>query len=74
MEDGCLVGQNYAHVSSEGLHILTDEDSVLLSLIPIDLKTSCEVKNRVLEDSRRTDRILLLGQLWWWSIGGSLWP
>ena len=62
---GYLVGQDYAHVSSESLHILADEDAVLLGLIPIDLKTSCEVKHRVLEDNGRTDRILLLGWLWW---------
>ena len=33
MEEGCLVGQDCAHVSLEGLHILADEDSVLLGLI-----------------------------------------
>ena len=32
MEDGRLVSQDYGHVSSEGLHILADEDSVLLGL------------------------------------------
>ena len=72
MKDGRLVGQDRAHFSSEGLHILADEDAVLLSLIPIGLKTSCEVKHRVLEDSGRTDRILLLGLLWWWWMGGSM--
>ena len=73
MEDGCLVGQDCAHVSSEGLYILADEDSVLLGLIPIGLETSSEVKHRVLEDSGRTDRILLYTRLWWWWMGGSLW-
>ena len=42
-KDGCLVGQDYAHVSSEGLHILADEDSVLLGLILVGLETSSEV-------------------------------
>ena len=73
MEDGRLVGQDYAHVSSEGLHILADEDSVLLGLIPVGLEKSCEVKHRVLEDSGRTDQILLLGRMRWWWVGGSLW-
>ena len=43
MEDGRLVGHNGAHVSMEGLHILADEDSVLLGLIPVGLETSSEV-------------------------------
>ena len=41
--DGRLVGQDCAHVSSEGLHILADEDAVLLGLILIGLETSSEV-------------------------------
>ena len=72
-KDGCLVDQDYAHVSSESLHILADEDAVLLGLIPVGLKTSCEVKHRVLGDNGRTDQILFLGWLWWWWMGGSLW-
>ena len=39
-KDGRLVGQDCAHVSLEGLHILAHEDSVLLGLIPVDLETS----------------------------------
>ena len=62
MEDGRLVGQDCGHVNSEGLHILADEDSMLLGLISIGLEMSSEVKHRVLEDNRRTDRILLLGR------------
>ena len=42
-KDGLLISQDCAHVSSEGLHILADEDSVLLGLIPINLETSSEV-------------------------------
>ena len=48
MEDGRLVGQDRAHVGAEGLHILGDKDSVLLSLIPIGIKTSREVDHRIL--------------------------
>ena len=66
MEDGRLVVQDCAHVSSKGLHILADKDSVLLGLIPVGLETSREVNHRVLEDSGRTDRILLLRRLRWW--------
>ena len=42
-KDGRLVGQDYAHVSSKGLHILADEDSMLLGLIPVCLEKSSEV-------------------------------
>ena len=59
-KDGGLAGQDFEHVGPEGLHILADEDAILLGLIPIGLETGYEVKNRVLEDSGRTDRILLL--------------
>ena len=81
VEDGRLVRQDCAHVNSEGLHILADEDAVLLGLILVGLETSCKVKHRVLEDRGRTDPILLLGWLWllwtggglwWWWIGGGL--
>ena len=47
-EDGHLVGQDDAHVGTEGLHILAYEDSMLLGLIPVGLETSNEVKHRVL--------------------------
>ena len=33
LENSGLVGQNCTHVSAKGLHILCDEDSVLLGLI-----------------------------------------
>ena len=42
-KDGHLVGQDCVLVSSEGLHILADKDSVLLGLIPVGLETSSEV-------------------------------
>ena len=71
-EDGRLVGQDHAHVSSEGLHILTKEDPVLLGLILVGLETSGEVKHWV-EDSGRTDQILPLGRLGWWGMGGRRW-
>ena len=48
MKDGRLVGQDGAHIGAEALHILADEDSVLLGVIPIGLKTSSEVEHRVL--------------------------
>ena len=38
-----MVGQDYGHVNSEGLHILADEDSMLMGLISIGFETSSEV-------------------------------
>ena len=40
VEDGRLVMHDSAHVDVEGLHILADEDPVLLGLIPISIKSS----------------------------------
>ena len=45
---GRLVGHDDAHVGTEGLHILTDEDIVLLGLILVSLETSNEVEDLVL--------------------------
>ena len=42
-KDGRLVGQDCAHVSLKGLHILAAEDAVLLGLIPVGLEKSSEV-------------------------------
>ena len=36
------------HVGAEGLHILVDEDSVLLGLIPVGIKSSSEVLHLIL--------------------------
>ena len=48
MEDGCLIVHDGAHVGAEGLHILANEDSMLLGLIPVCIKTSNEVLHLVL--------------------------
>ena len=47
-EDGHLVMHDGAHVGTGGLHILADEDPVLLGLIPVGIKSSSEVLNLVL--------------------------
>ena len=62
-----------SYVGAEGLHILADEDSVLLGLIPVGLETSSEVEHWVLQDMGRTGRIVFRGWLWWWGMGGGLW-
>ena len=72
-EDGHLIVHDGVHVGAEGLHILADEDLVLLGLILVGIKTSGEVLYLVLWSSRRTDRVLLPGWLWWWWwLGGRL--
>ena len=48
VEDGRLVGHDSPHVSTEGLYILANEDSVLLGLIQVGLETSSEVEHLVL--------------------------
>ena len=48
LENSGLVGQNCTHVSSKGLHILCDEDSVLLGLIPERIKAISKGEHRVL--------------------------
>ena len=48
VEYGHLLVHDGAHVGSEGIHILADEDSVLLGLIPVCIKSSSEVLHLVL--------------------------
>ena len=47
-EDGRLVVHDCAHFGSECIHILADEDPMLLGLIPIRIKSSNEVLHLVL--------------------------
>ena len=47
-ENGRLVSQDDTHVSSEGLHILGNEDSVLLGLISESIEALSEGEHRVL--------------------------
>ena len=71
-EDGRLVVHDYVHVGPECIHILADEDSVLLGLVPVSIKSSSEVLHLVLHFSGRTDRVLLWRWLWWLGLGGGL--
>ena len=47
-EDGHLVVHECAHVGLEFIHILANEDSILLGLIPVRIKSSSEVLHQVL--------------------------
>ena len=47
-EDGRLVVHDCAHVGPECIHILADEDPVLLGLILVRIKSSSEVLHLVL--------------------------
>ena len=48
LENSGLVGQNSTHVSAKGLHILCNEDAVLLGLIPECIKAISKGEHRVL--------------------------
>ena len=48
LKNSGLVGQNYTHVSAKGLHILCEEDSMLLGLIPECIKALSKGEHRVL--------------------------
>ena len=54
-EDGRLVVYDCAHVDPECIHILVDDDPVLLGLIPIRIKSGGEVLYLVLQCSGMTD-------------------
>ena len=71
-EDGRPVVHDCAHVGPECIHILADEDPLLLGLIPARIESSNEVLHLVLQCSGKTDRVLLLRWLWWWGLGGEL--
>ena len=47
-EDRRLIVHDDAHVCAKGLHILANEDSMLLGLIPICIKMGSEVLHLVL--------------------------
>ena len=48
LENSGLVGQNCTHVNTKGLHILCNEDSVLLGLILERIKVISKGEHRVL--------------------------
>ena len=47
-ENSRLVGHDVTHVNAEGLHILGNEDSVLLGLVPERVEAVNEREHRVL--------------------------
>ena len=64
-EDGRVVVHDCVHVGPECIHILADQDLVLLGLNPVRIKSSSEVLHLIFQCSRRTNRVLLLRWLWW---------
>ena len=48
VENSGLVGKNGTHVSSKGLHVLGNENLVLLCLVPKGIKAVSESEHRVL--------------------------
>ena len=62
-ENNRLVGQDGTHVSAEGLHILGNEDSELLGLIPEGIKAVSEGKRWVLKIGARVGWVRCRGRL-----------
>ena len=48
LQNSGLVGQHRTHIRTEGLHVLCDEDSMLLGLVPKCIKALSEREHRVL--------------------------
>ena len=69
-ENGRLVSQDGTHVSAECLHILGNEDSVLLGLVLESIKMVSECEHRVLEIGARTRWGRRRGRLWRWWVSG----
>ena len=73
LENSVLVGQDGTHVISKGLHVLGNEDSVLLCLVPKGVKAVSESEHRVLEIRSGTGwGRLHRGRLWWWWVSRGL--
>ena len=54
LKNSGLVGQHRTHISIERLHVLCEEDSVLLCLILEGIKALSKEEHRVLEVGGRT--------------------
>ena len=70
--NGRLLTHDNVHVCLNRVYVLADEDLVFLGLIPIRIKSGCQVIDLVLQCRGRIDRVLLLGWRWWcgWGLGG----
>ena len=66
VENGRLVGEDGLLVSVKGLHILGNEDSVLLGLVLEGIKAVSEGEHRVLQARGGTRWGRPRGRLWGW--------
>ena len=66
LKNSGLVGQHCMHISAERLHVLCEEDSVLLGLILEGIKELSKGEHRVPEVGGRTGVSRLYGLRWWW--------
>ena len=66
LKNSGLVGQHRTHISAKCLHILCDEDSVLLGLVPECIKVLSKGEHLVLEVRGETEGSCRRGLLWWW--------
>ena len=65
VQNGRLVVHYCGHVGLESVHVLVDEDLVLLGLIQVQIELGSQVVYLVLQCGGRTDRVLLM-RWWWW--------
>ena len=67
LKNSGLVGQHCTHISAERLHVLCEEDSVLLGLVLEGIKALSKGEHRVLEVGGMPGVSYLCGlRLWWW--------
>ena len=70
-ENGRLVSQDDTHVRADDLHILGNEDSMLLGLVPESIEAVSECEHRVLKIGAGTGWGIRRGRLGrWWVSGG----
>ena len=65
LKNSGLVGQHRTNISTEHLHVLCEEDSVLLGLVPEGIKALSKGEHRVPEVGGKTGVSCLFGLRWW---------
>ena len=65
LKNSGLVGQHRIHISTERLHVLCEEDSMLMGLVLEGIKALSKGEQRVLEVGSRAGGSYLRGWLWW---------
>ena len=64
LKNSGLVGQHRMHISTKRLHVLCEEDSVLMGLVPEGIKALSKGEHRVFEVGSGAEGSYLIGWLW----------